>query len=159
MSAVVQGEAPRIRPMREADVREVMAIERRMYPFPWTERIFRDCLRVGYACRVAEMAGRLAGYGVMSSGAGEAHILNLCIDADCQRRGLGRQLMLYLLEEAAGRAADTVFLEVRPSNVAALRLYEELGFNRVGTRKAYYPAQHGREDAAILALTLAFPLE
>ncbi len=159
MSARLHGEVAHIRPMAEADVPAVMAIEQRMYPFPWTERIFRDCLRVGYACRVAEQGGQLAGYAVMSSGAGEAHILNLCVDGEHQGRGLGRQLMCHLLDEAAGRAVDAVFLEVRPSNRAALHLYETLGFNRVGTRKDYYPAENGREDAAILALTLAFPLQ
>lgn len=158
MSAVVQPGEPRIRAMLPMDVRAVMAIELAEYPFPWTARIFSDCLRIGYCCRIAEIDGQLAGYGIMSSGAGEAHILNVCVAGIFQRRGLGRTLMLHLLDEAEILGVETVFLEVRESNPVAMRLYESLGFNRVGKRKDYYPAQGGREDAIIMALPLSFPV-
>ena len=69
----------RIRPMTEADVSEVFTIERASYQFPWSEGIFRDCLRVGYVCRVLTLESQVIGYGVMSVGAGEAHVLNLCV--------------------------------------------------------------------------------
>lgn len=154
MSAVIKSEDFAVRPMTRADLREVMAIEIVEYPFPWTERIFADCLRVGYHCRVAEAAGELIGYGIMSTGAGEAHILNLCVGSAFQGQGLGRALLTRLLEEAGSLRVDTVFLEVRPSNVPAVTLYESMGFNCIGTRKDYYPAKYGREDATILALTL-----
>ena len=73
-----------IRPMTHADLAQVFAIERASYTFPWSEGIFRDCLRVGYVCRVLVSEGRVAGYGVMSMGAGEMHVLNLCV-AEAQR--------------------------------------------------------------------------
>ncbi len=158
MSAVVQPGEAQIRAMLPTDVRTVMAIELAEYPFPWTARIFSDCLRVGYCCRIAEIDGQLAGYGIMSSGAGEAHILNVCVAGAFRRRGLGRTLMLHLLDEAEILGVETVFLEVRESNPVAMRLYESLGFNRVGTRRDYYPAQGGREDAIIMALPLSFPV-
>ena len=80
-----------IRPMRAADVLEVVAIERASYQFPWSEGIFRDCLRVGYICRVISFERQVTGYGVMSVGAGEAHILNLCVAEACRCRGAGKK--------------------------------------------------------------------
>lgn len=151
-------EEPKIRAMQVTDVRDVMDIELAEYPFPWTAKIFSDCLRSGYYCRIGEIDGQMAGYGVMSSGAGEAHILNVCVAGAFRRRGLGRILMLHMLDEAESTGVETVFLEVRESNPVALRLYEGLGFNQVGMRKDYYPTRDGREDAIIMALPLTFPV-
>lgn len=154
MSAVVRQPEPRLRPMREADLREVLRIERSAYEFPWTLGIFRDCLRVGYCCWVLENGMEIQAYGVMSVGAGESHILNLCVRPDLQRRGLGRRMLRHLLNLARLHRAKTVLLEVRPSNKAALMLYKDMGFNEVGVRRNYYPAADGREDALILAREL-----
>jgi [ribosomal protein S18]-alanine N-acetyltransferase len=143
-----------IRPMRAGDVLEVVAIERAAYQFPWSEGIFRDCLRVGYVCRVVAAGEEVIGYGVMSVGAGEAHILNLCIAEAHRCRGAGRLLLQSLLECAATAAAAEAFLEVRPSNTTAIRLYLALGFEQVGMRRGYYQAVNGREDAAVLKLSL-----
>lgn len=150
------GSVPRvvIRPMAESDVPAVVAIERASYQFPWSEGIFRDCLRVGYVCRVVAVADEVIGYGVMSLGAGEAHVLNLCVQGTFRCRGVGRQLLEYLLARAAGAGMDEAFLEVRPTNTAAIRLYQSLGFEQVGIRRGYYQATSGREDAAVLKLRL-----
>lgn len=154
MSARAHDLAARLRPMVRADVPEVIAIERAAYPFPWTEGILYDCLRVGYQCWVLERGGRIEGYGIMSHGAGEAHILNLCIRPAAQRQGLGERLLRHIMAEARRHDADTLLLEVRPSNEAALRLYGKLGFSQVGQRPDYYPAEGGREHALILARAL-----
>jgi ribosomal-protein-alanine N-acetyltransferase len=143
-----------IRPMTEADVGAVVALERASYQFPWSEGIFRDCLRVGYTCRVVTSANRVIGYGVMSVGAGEAHILNLCIDSAFRCQGIGRRMLDYLLDKGAAAGMSEAFLEVRPSNTAAIRLYLSLGFDQVGMRRGYYQAVGGREDAAVLKLNL-----
>lgn len=143
-----------IRPMTEADVGGVVALERASYQFPWSEGIFRDCLRVGYVCRVVTSANRLIGYGVMSVGAGEAHILNLCVDSGFRCQGIGRRMLDYLLDRGAVAGMTEAFLEVRPSNTAAIRLYLSLGFDQVGMRRGYYQAVGGREDAAVLKLNL-----
>src|SRR5205823_12306984 len=105
-----------IRPMRATDVAEVVDIERSSYQFPWSEGIFRDCLRVGYVCRVVTINDAIIGYGVMSVGAGEAHILNLCIAESNRCRGVGRRLLSYLVERGAAAGMSEAFLEVRPSN-------------------------------------------
>ena len=154
MSAVVAAITPVCRPMHEGDVRAVMDIERRAYQFHWTEGIFRDCLRVGYACWVLALDGDVAGYGVMSLVVGESHLLNICVAPEWQHRGYGRFLLDHFIDLARERGAEQMFLEVRMSNRAAMALYHKRGFNEVGTRKNYYPGPTGREDALILALTL-----
>jgi [ribosomal protein S18]-alanine N-acetyltransferase len=143
-----------IRPMHDLDVPVVVDIERGAYPFPWSEGIFRDCLRVGYVCRVVDVGGDMAGYGIMSVGAGEAHILNVCIRDEYRCRGLARQLLLFLLDRARTAGMYEAFLEVRPSNTAAARLYHSMGFEQVGVRRGYYQATVGREDAAVLRRVL-----
>ena len=145
----LSGPALRFRPMAADDVESVISLERIAYPFPWSEQIFRDCLRVGYDCWVVEAGSGVVGYGVMSMGAGECHILNLCIDPDLRRRGAGRALLCMLLSRARRAGMLQAFLEVRPSNAAAMALYEDLGFERIGLRRGYYQAANGREDAVV----------
>ncbi len=140
--------------MQMQDVADIMEIERRAYEFPWTEGIFLDCLRYGYCMWLCEERGEVLAYGVMQVAAGEAHLLNLCVTPEFRRSGLGRRLLLHLIEIARRHGADTFLLEVRPSNHAALELYRAQGFNEVGLRRNYYPASDGREDALILARTL-----
>lgn len=154
MSAVVQTPELWVRPMTARDLDDVMRVELAMYPFPWTRRIFEDCLRVGYRCHVGEVEGVFAGYGIMSTGAGEAHVLNLCVAEEFHRRGLGREILRVLMAEADMLNVRDVFLEVRPSNTGAIALYEQMGFNQVGVRKHYYPTENGREDAIIFAASL-----
>lgn len=154
MNAVATQGAAHLREMRERDLARVVEIERRAYEFPWSSGIFADCLRVGYLCRVLELAGRIEAYGIMVVALDEAHILNLCVETLWQGHGLGRALLRALLELARSRGARTAVLEVRPSNGRALRLYEHLGFSEVGVRKGYYPARSGREDALLLAVDL-----
>jgi [ribosomal protein S18]-alanine N-acetyltransferase len=144
-----------IRAMNDIDVPVIVAIERAAYQFPWSEGIFRDCLRVGYVCRVVEVDGRIAGYGIMSAGAGEAHILNVCIGDEYRGRGLARKVLVYLLDRARAAGMYEAYLEVRPSNTAAARLYHSLGFEQVGVRRGYYQASVGREDAAVLRRLLS----
>jgi len=143
-----------IRPMRATDVADVVAIERAAYQFPWSEGIFRDCLRVGYVCRVVTASRQVIAYGVMSFGAGEAHILNLCVSEAYRCRGVGKRLLGALMERAEAAGMAEAFLEVRPSNTAAIRLYLALGFEQVGMRRGYYQAVGGREDAAVLKRVL-----
>ena len=144
----------KFRAMMPSDVAAVGAVERTSYAFPWSEGIFRDCLRVGYLCRVAEMEGGIIAYGVVAMGAGEAHILNLCVRGDMRGRSVGRQMLLLLLERARQAGMTDLFLEVRPSNLFAVALYQSVGFVQVGLRKGYYQAEQGREDALVLKLDL-----
>jgi ribosomal-protein-alanine N-acetyltransferase len=153
MSAAVHPRTE-IRLMQPSDLKAVAAVERAAYHYPWSLGISRDCLLAGYYCLVLDVAGSVTGYGIMSIAAGEAHLLNLCVHPSAQRLGYGRRLLNALLLKAADAQADKVFLEVRPSNSTALRLYASMGFEQIGIRPAYYQAEHGREDAIILAATL-----
>jgi len=143
-----------IRPMREVDLDGIMAIELRAYSYPWTVGIFRDCIRAGHHCWVLDRDGALCGYGVLSVAASEAHLLNVCVAPEFQSCGLGRRLLARMLDLARWHRAQRVFLEVRPSNSAAVALYDSAGFNEIGRRPGYYPAQAGREDALVMAMEL-----
>lgn len=162
MNAVAHDEArpavASVRAMRGSDLEAVMRIETAAYPYPWTAGIFHDCLRAGHGCWVLERNNDIIGYGILSTGAGEAHVLNICIAPWQQGHGHGRHLMQRLLDAARWHRAERVFLEVRPSNPVAQRLYESLGFNEIGRRPNYYPDHDGRrEDAIVMALELLPP--
>ncbi len=144
-----------LRPMREHDLVQVMEIEQRAYEFPWTSGIFADCLRAGYSCWSLLEDDRLLGYGIMTMALDEAHVLNLCVDPHRQRRGHAQQLLDHLVEVAHGRGASRIFLEVRPSNLPARRLYARNDFVQIAVRRGYYPAHGGREDAWVLSRRLA----
>lgn len=142
-------------PLDAARLPEILMIEKRAYPFPWTESIFRDCLKAGYSGWVlVDADGSALGYGMMSFAVDEAHVLNLCVDPLHQGQGHGRRLLDYLMRLARAANAVIVLLEVRRSNKAALRLYEGVGFQRIGVRKGYYPAVGGREDALVLGFDI-----
>ena len=119
-----------------------------------TRGVFTDCLKVGNQCWVLEQSGEVLGHAIVTVGAGEAHLLNVCIRASEQGAGLGRALVMHALEKAHEAGADALFLEVRPSNHVAARLYDSIGFSEVGLRKDYYPAHIGHEDARVLVLDL-----
>jgi ribosomal-protein-alanine N-acetyltransferase len=155
MSAQPKALAPFIREMRQGDLPRVAGIEREAYEFPWSPGIFRDCLLAGYTSLVTEERGEIAGYAIMSVAAGEAHLLNLCVAAGVRRHGHGTRLLEYVLARALTVGAERLYLEVRPSNAAALALYKAKGFEQIGVRRAYYRAANGSEDAVVLALRLA----
>ncbi|NNC24429.1 ribosomal protein S18-alanine N-acetyltransferase [Salinisphaera sp. USBA-960] len=141
--------------MRRGDVDAVLQLERAVYLFPWSARIFHDCLRVGYhAWVVTDDAGRVLGYSFLSIVLQEAHILNICVAESERGRGLADQLLDIMIEAATAARVESLMLEVRPSNRAARRLYKRRGFTFLGRRPRYYPASEGREDALLLCLSL-----
>jgi [ribosomal protein S18]-alanine N-acetyltransferase len=145
-----------VREMAHDDVPMVSDIERRSYEFPWSHGVFRDCLLAGYQNIVLVRDGRVSGYAVLSIAAGEAHILNICVDPEIRSRGYGERLLDELLLRARAASVRQIFLEVRPSNTTAIALYRKKGFHQIANRPAYYQSDHGREDAAVLAKKLVF---
>ncbi len=139
------------RRMEMDDIDEVMQVETRVYTYPWTEGIFRDCIRVGYDCWLAVVENSIVAHAVISVAAGESHILNISVSEDHQGRGIGKQFIEYLVDIARTKQASMIMLEVRPSNVAAINCYNATGFNEIGCRKDYYPTKNGREDALLFA--------
>ncbi len=155
MSALPTAVRPYFRAMQQQDVDKVIAIERRVYEFPWTIGIFQDCIKIGYVCRVFENQSDIVAYGIMSVGNGECHILNVCVAPEHQSRGLGRLMVDRLTAIAKRNKVRIAFLEVRISNERAFELYCGMGFNEVGRREDYYPATGGkREGALVLAKML-----
>jgi ribosomal-protein-alanine N-acetyltransferase len=148
---------PGFRRMTTADLGDVAAIEAEAYEFPWSRAIFADCLAVGYDCLVLVEGEAVVGYGILSTGAGESHVLNVCVAPAYQGRGFGRRLVLRLLDLSRLHRSERVYLEVRPSNPRAIALYESIGFNEFGRRPKYYPARKGREDALVMAYELLPP--
>lgn len=136
------------------DLPEILAIEEAAHPYPWSEAVFEECLRAGYRLDGAFVEGALIGYSVVMTVLDEWHLLNLCVDPACQRRGAGRFLLERLLDSARAAEAGCLLLEVRAGNRAAIALYQSAGFADIGHRKAYYPAPQGREDARVMRLPL-----
>jgi ribosomal-protein-alanine N-acetyltransferase len=147
--------APGYRRMTIHDLDAVMEIERAIYAHPWTRGNFSDSLEAGYYCWIVEYGGVMVGYSVLMVAAGEAHLLNLSIAAPWQRRGLGRELLKFILGLARDSAAAKIYLEVRPSNNAAIALYTNAGFAQIGIRSSYYPSPAGSEDAVVMERALA----
>lgn len=140
--------------MDERHLEEVVAIERAVHAHPWTHGNFADSLAAGYECWVAYRGDSLTGYAVVMIAAHEAHLLNLSVAREWQRRGIGAELTRFVVRLSRSAGAHRMYLEVRPSNAAARALYRDEGFAEVGLRRDYYPAAGGREDAVIMELRL-----
>lgn len=139
----------RIRPASAEDAAELAELERRCFSDPWSAEAFRATLDTpGGAGFVAEGGRGLAGY-VLSLNAGRvAEVLNVAVAPDARRRGLARRLLACAVAALEAEGVREMFLEVRESNAAALRLYEGAGFGRIGRRKGYY--RRPAEDALVL---------
>jgi len=141
-----------LRPMEREDLKRVAEIEASAYEFPWEYETFRDCFKIGYHCWVGERAREVVCYGISTIGAGESHVLNVCVSPQFQGKGYGRVVLVKLIDIATRFRTESMFLEVRPSNPKAIKLYRSLGFNEIGMRPGYYPAANGkREDAIVMA--------
>ena len=154
MISRIQEVAVSVRPMLHEDLTIVSDIERRSYDFPWSHGVFRDCILAGYSCVVLQHGDDVVGYTILSVAAGEAHILNLCVDPGFRGLGYGERLLDEIIDRARRAEVGAIFLEVRPSNSNALSLYRKKGFAKIAKRPAYYQAKDGREDADVLSLTI-----
>ncbi len=170
MNADAESLHPLIRPLNWGDLDRIMEIELASYPAPWTRGIFGDCIRVGYACWGVQLGPQLIGYSIQTDAAGEAHLLNLCVEKQWRGQGFGALLLDHAVRTARASGCDSMFLEVRPSNAAAIALYQTRGFVIAGKRFGYYsagslaacggnvqpaPYSHAeREDALVMRLQL-----
>lgn len=142
-------------PMNERDIDAVAALEATLQDFPWSRGNFADSLSAGYSVWVLRLGGDLIGFSVVMSVLDEAHLLNIGVCQRYQGQGYGARMLRHAMECARIHGAAKLFLEVRPSNDKAVRLYRHFGFNQIGLRKAYYPAVEGREDGLIFDKELA----
>lgn len=143
-----------VRAMQADDVDDVYAIEVSTHQIPWSRGILGDCVLVGYDCRVLEQTDdkgkHIVGYIICRRSFNTCHILNLCISATCQNQGFGKFFLKSVLDSLAGGLVNAVILEVRPSNLAAIKLYESFGFSRDEIKVGYYKDEKGIEDAWLL---------
>jgi len=142
--------------MQVSDLAEVLAIEQAAYPVPWSKGNFIDSLAAGYPALVLrDQQGLMLGYLLALKGPDEMHLLNLALLPEQQGRGLARLMLDELCRLSRQQDCDSLWLEVRQSNLRARRFYQRYGFEEVGMRPAYYPMPQGqREDAVLMNLTL-----
>lgn len=148
------GEQPEIRRLAPRDLDKLVYLELAAFAYPWSRRHFADSLSNGHDCFGLWLGDTLVGHYILQVVAGDATIMNIAVHPACQGRGLGRLLLGHLLDNASRQHADMVFLEVRPSNSAAIALYENIGFAEVGRRPNYYDSPNGREDAIIMCFDM-----
>jgi ribosomal-protein-alanine N-acetyltransferase len=143
-------------PMQVDDLDEVWALEKSVFPHPWSRANFADSLAAGYdAWLLRDAQDELAGYFLIMYAVDEAHLLDVAVAAGRQRLGLGRHLLDRVVERSRQRGMESILLEVRPTNERALQVYKKYGFSEIGRRKGYYPAHEGqREDAIVMRFVL-----
>ena len=161
MSAALEQAALELRPMVADDIDEVHALEKSVFPHPWSRANFVDSLASGYDAWVlrepegAAASGALAGYFLLMYAVDEAHLLDVAVSGGRQGSGLGRYLLDRIAARARAKGMGSILLEVRPSNRRALQVYERYGYTQIGRRKGYYPAHEGqREDAIVMRFAL-----
>ena len=142
------------RRMHPADLGAVADLEKSLYEFPWSLGNFRDSVEAGYDCWVACDGDQVIGYAILMVAMDEAHLLNIAVAPGRQNQGIGRAFLEFMLGVAREARCEIVYLEVRPSNLAARHLYRQMGFQQIAIRPSYYPAHGGREDALFLGITL-----
>lgn len=143
-----------LRDMTASDIEAVLHIEQQVHAHPWTLGNFSDALASAYVCKVVESDGQPIGYAVMMQGVDDAELLDIGIAAAHQRKGFARAVVETILALARELGKQRVVLEVRASNAAAIGLYRATGFVEIGLRRAYYPADNGREDALLMGINL-----
>ena len=143
-----------LRPMQMEDLDAVMPIEPTIYSHPWSYGNFADSLNAGHSAWVLILHNEIIGYTLMMIVLDEAHLLNISVAKAYQKQGLGRHLLEHMITTAKQYKAANMFLEVRPSNISAIALYENIGFNEMAVRRGYYPAKTGREDAVLMGRAL-----
>lgn len=142
-----------IRLMRLSDLDAIMAIEEVSFPTPWSRQAYEGELSNQLSCYVvSEHDGKVTGYAGAWIIIDEAHVTNVAVHPDFRGQRLGEELLSVLEQLAVCRGARRITLEVRPSNIAALRLYRRIRFLPVGLRKGYYT--DSGEDALVMAKNL-----
>ena len=160
-------------PMQIADLDAVLKIELFSHIHPWTSGNFRDSLKAGHwaYCIRPQVDQAIKGsfldpnvlwaYCILYPAVDELHLLNITVSPNLRKLGLGSRMMAAIEGVAAGQNIPRMILEVRPSNLAAVNLYQKLAYEQIGLRKAYYPVDPitgSREDALVLAKSIKLGL-
>ena len=148
-----------LRAMQSSDASLLYELAKANMPYPWSRRVFADCLRDDYYGWVVMqgdhgLANEVAGFSVVLVQVGECQLLNICVKSSVRRQGFATVLLDQAVAFAREKKCRKLILEVRESNAEAIALYQRYGFSQVGKRKQYYPAENGRENAVLFALRL-----
>ncbi|XOV78488.1 MAG: ribosomal protein S18-alanine N-acetyltransferase [Aestuariibacter sp.] len=138
----------------EANYSSAFQLQRQCHAFPWSENMFKDCLTPPYFAEQLLMDDQVTGYYVGLLVSVEATLMDIGIDESMRGNGLGKLLLQRFLRECNAKQAQEAWLEVRQSNAAAIKMYQDFDFQLIETRKDYYPAEGGKEDALIMKLEL-----
>lgn len=136
--------------MQDKDIPEVANIEARVFSMPWSEQGFADALKQDTIFVTAKQEEQVVGYCGMYCSFEEGEITNVAVLPEAQNHGIGKKIISGLLRIAQEKNISRIVLEVRVSNLPAIRLYEGFGFQKAGIRKGFY--ERPREDAAIMIL-------
>ena len=137
-----------IRLMQQADIHSVFNIEQQVQSHPWSLKQFTEAVD-SYQCSVIEQQGQVVGFCILQPVLDEANLLLMAVEPAQQGKGLGYQLLEHSIEQLPNQPVQ-IFLEVRESNTAAIRLYEKAGFHQIDVRKNYYPNPDGTREHAII---------
>ena len=147
----INGQPLRLEQITESDIPAVLALEKKVNGAPWSEQAFRNELGHPHGIfLVARLGEKVVGYGGVWLVIDEAHITTVAVADEYRRQGIGKEIVLNLMDQARKRGMTCSTLEVRAGNLAAITLYENLGFATTATRKGYYP--DNKEDALVMWL-------
>lgn len=133
--------------IKDEDITGLCQLEQQSQSHPWNQQQISDCFGDFYEFWVDP---KLNCYGVIRVVAEQAELINICVNPSSRRRGFAQQLLCHLHDRSTVLQAETILLEVRAGNKAALALYYNNGYDQISLRKAYYPSASGREDALVL---------
>ena len=137
-----------IRLMQESDIESVVAIERLVQTHPWSKQQFQESL-ASYQCTVYEQSNQVVGFCILQPVLDEANLLLMAIHPNQQGKGFGYELLDYSIQLLKNNPIQ-IFLEVRESNIPAIRLYEKTDFHQIDLRKNYYPNIDGSKEHAVI---------
>lgn len=140
-----------IRIWHKNDLQKLADIASQAMPFPWTLRVFQDCLKSNYVGWVLEHEHKIVGFSIILVHPEQVEIINIALLPEFQKKGGGRQLLNEVIQYCKACDIVKIHLEVRKSNRSAIAFYRKLGFKEVGLRKNYYPLAQGREDALLFS--------
>lgn len=140
-----------IEPMKKDDLGSILAIERRVFPDPWSYKMFAEQIDLAqiYSLVVARLDNEITGYSGLLNIGDEGHITNLAVKPEKQSKGIGKSLVYFVLDLARKSGVESISLEVRTTNKKAQKLYSSFGFEAVNVRKNYYSYE---DDALVMSV-------
>jgi len=136
------------------DLDEIVKIENESHLTPWTKKNFIDSNDANNLFKVLKNENDIIGYYIALFVEDECQLLNITVRLGLQKKGFGQLMIKNLFTDCRKKNAINIFLEVRKSNNAAIRLYEKNGFNEIGVRNNYYKNKEGKEDAILMGLSI-----